>query len=323
MAGGLERTANVVSVGENGVPGAAFKGTPYIFAPGDRDHMSVLRAAFGNEQIVPAVFFVHMRAFGAASAGSVPDDLGVRQFFAGVQIDLKLADALGVTAFDPGAGVVDLAVVVPEQIGIDAVVVDPDGVGPGAADVFGPDKEIAAATDVGGDHVEAAVVITERGGVNAGGGPCVTQGQLAFPGQNVADLFPVDKILTVPQRHAGEKLKGTVDEVIVITNTADAGIRIETRDDRILVGRHGRSSLLLYKSILYRAAGNVNWQTRQNAPSSEGARERGSLFKEGDAVSAGAYMGADGAAQAMDGQIRGFGPEIRLVGDELTELIVV
>ena len=236
VAHSLEGTADIVPVGQNRISGAGLKGSPDAAAPGNGLHMAVFRAALGDHQIVPAVFLVHMGTFGAAAAGTGPDLPGFAELLTRSQVDLKLVHT--------AANVVDLAVVIPEERGVDALVIDPHRVGPFAVNVVGPDVEIAAATAVGGDHVEAAVVITDSGGVDAAGSPGISQRQLTFPGQNVADLLPVGQVLAVPQGDTGEKFKGTVDQIVIIAHTADAGIRGKTGYNGVLVDGHGRPSLL-------------------------------------------------------------------------------
>ena len=47
----------------------------YVLRASDCRHVAQLRAAFGCEEVVVAVFFVEVRAFGEGAAAAVPDAL--------------------------------------------------------------------------------------------------------------------------------------------------------------------------------------------------------------------------------------------------------
>ncbi|CDD30736.1 putative glycosyl transferase group 1 [Firmicutes bacterium CAG:94] len=229
---GNARAGIDIPVGEDGVAGAALKGAPGGVAAGDGLHVAVLRAALGNHQVVLAVDFVHVGTLGALAAGAVPDGPGLGAHLAGFQVHHALADALAVDV-PKGALEVDGAVVVPEERGVNAALLDGDGLGPGAADVIGPHKEVAAGADVGGDHVKPPVVVADGGGENAAGGPAALQGVLAGAGEHVAQLLPVEQIAAVPQGHPGEELKGAVHQVVVLAHPADAGVGVKTGEDGV------------------------------------------------------------------------------------------
>jgi hypothetical protein len=53
----------------------------------------------------------------------------------------------------------------------------------------------------------------------------------------VADLFPAYQILTVKNGEAWKIGKGRIDNVIIITGTANAWIRVETGKDRVGIRR--------------------------------------------------------------------------------------
>jgi hypothetical protein len=53
--------------------------------------------------------------------------------------------------------------------------------------------------------------------------------------QNVANLLPMDKVLTMEARHSREKLKATIDKIEIISGTANAWVGVEAGDYRVLV----------------------------------------------------------------------------------------
>ena len=75
-------------------------------------------------------------------------------------------------------------------------------------------------------------------------------------------------------------------------------------------------------AIPHRPVEDLPWQNQRETPLCSTAGT-GSFFEESDAVSPGAHMGADDAAQAVDGQILLFRPQVRLLRDELLQVAVV
>ena len=65
------------------------------------------------------------------------------------------------------------------------------------------------------------------------GDPLLVQVQLLGPVQNVPDQFPVDEILAMKDRNAGEIRERRVHQIVVAPNSADARIGIEARKNGI------------------------------------------------------------------------------------------
>ena len=240
VAQGLGESAAGIDVpgGEDGVVGAALKGTPGGVTAGNGLHVTVFCAALGNHQIVLVPAFVHVGTLGAFASGAVPDGPGLGEHLSRGQVQSALANALASGFVKVGAVEVHRAVVVPQQGGVDAALLHIDGLGPGTLNVIGPDEEVAAASGVGGDHVEPAVVTADGGGIDAAAGPAACQGKLAVPGEDVAHLFPVEQVPAVPKGNAGEELKGTVHQVVILSNPADAGIGIEPGQNGVCITNH-------------------------------------------------------------------------------------
>ena len=57
--------------------------------------------------------------------------------------------------------------------------------------------------------------------------------KLGFTLECMSDEFPVDEVATVIYRHSREIVKATGHEVVVLTDTAYARIRIHAFDNRI------------------------------------------------------------------------------------------
>jgi hypothetical protein len=75
--------------------------------------------------------------------------------------------------------------------------------------------------------------------VSDGGGKDVhAHGQLLFPVDAVTDLFPVYQVFAVKYGYPREILKGTGDQVIILSHPAYTRVRIKSRYHRIVVGDH-------------------------------------------------------------------------------------
>ena len=86
--------------------------------------MPVLRAALGDHQIVPAVDLIQVRSLRTLAARAVPDDLRLTEPRAGLEINRKHTDAGSSVFVRMCARVVRRAVIVPEQRGVDAQMVN-------------------------------------------------------------------------------------------------------------------------------------------------------------------------------------------------------
>ena len=235
---GMDVVQVQVPGGEDGIVGTAFKGSPGGAAAGDGLHVAIFRAALGDHQVVHVPPLVHVGTLRVLAPGAVPDGAGLGEHLPGGQVQGALADALAAGLVKVGAVEVYRAVVIPEQGGVDAALLHIDGLGPGAVNVIGPDEEVAAAGGVGGDHVEPAVVAADGGGVDAAAGRTAGKGHLAVPGEDVAQLFPVEQVPAVPKGNAGEELKGTVHQVVILSHPADAGIGIEPGQNGVCITNH-------------------------------------------------------------------------------------
>src|ERR1017187_3240074 len=117
--------------------------------------------------------------------------------------------------------------------------VHPDRFGPGTGGIGGGHKKIATGIQERRDQVKRAVVITQGRGINAAGSPGVVEVQLAFAGQAVSELPPVHQVPAVKNRNARKKFKRAVDQVIIVTDPANAWVGVKAGEDGILKGFGG------------------------------------------------------------------------------------
>jgi hypothetical protein len=77
-------------------------------------------------------------------------------------------------------------------------------------------------------HVKATVVVAEGGRIDASTAVDTTQKQLAWAIESVANDFPINNVLGVINGNAREELKGGGGKEIVITDSANRGVGIES-----------------------------------------------------------------------------------------------
>lgn len=99
-------------------------------------------------------------------------------------------------------------------------------------DVIRPDVEVLMGGVVGGDHVEPAVVVADGGRKHTAGGGHMGQLHLSGTGQHMTDLRPVDQVIALKERHAGEILKGRADKIVLSVCLTNAGIGVKAGDNR-------------------------------------------------------------------------------------------
>ena len=107
-----------------------------------------------------------------------------------------------------------------------------DGFRPLASGIIGPYVEMPARGEHRCHHIEAPVIITDGGGIDAVVAVGSLQVDLRRTSQTVAHLFPVHQVLRVKHRNTGEILKRAVYEIEVFARPAYTWIGMKT-------GKHG------------------------------------------------------------------------------------
>ena len=135
----------------------------------------------------------------------------------------------------PGEGDVGRAVVVPRQVGVDAVdAIDGDAVAPRAGRVGRGEHDASArAHRDGDDDVEHAVAVPDGRRPDAAAGGHVVHAGLLGPGRHVADVRPGDQVGAAVDRYPGQVLEGRGDQVVHAVGQDDARIRAEAGDQRV------------------------------------------------------------------------------------------
>ena len=88
-------------------------------------------------------------------------------------------------------------------------------------------------------------MVTDGGGVDALGSGDVHQIQLGTAAETVADLGPVHQVPAVEHRNAGKEFKGACHHVVILPHAADAGVRVEAGQNRVLIAHFWHLSLIL------------------------------------------------------------------------------
>src|ERR1043166_8306630 len=127
---------------------------------------------------------------------------------------------------------VRLSVGVEEERRIDAVDFrKPNRIGPWARGIFRRDEEIAAAVDESRDHIVCARILTDHGCKDATRDAGTVDVQLRWSVEDVPDLRPVHEVLAAKDRNTGEIHEARVDDVVVVTDSRDAGGGVESGED--------------------------------------------------------------------------------------------
>ena len=234
MAAALEQVAAQVAIGQHRVPRIALEWAIDVRPAGINDHVAVLRASLGRHQVIIAADLVEMRALEEPPARALPDAASGGELLARLDVDLALDDAMLPGIIRAVGHEIDLVALKIEG-GVDAVLLDVDRVRPFAVDVVCPNVEIAAMGDIGRDHVEPPIPITDGRRIDAAGRIRLHERELALAREDVADLRPIDQVMALEERHAGEELERAGHEIIGVADTAAAGIREKARDHGVSV----------------------------------------------------------------------------------------
>ena len=147
----------------------------------------------------------------------------------------------GVVVYDVG-----LAVIVEEEVGVDAREVQDDGVAPSFGRILCLDDHVAyAAGKLRRDHVEGVVmrVVAYGWGVDSGADARILDLELRGTVQYVAYLPPVDQILRVEDGHARVDGERRAYDVVVVALAADARVGVAAL-------KNGRVELVLAQRVL-------------------------------------------------------------------------
>ena len=175
---------------------------------------------------------VEVRALGRDS-GRVPAHSGRTSSSASPVARSTRTCRIGVR--EAGEGDVGGAVVVPGEVGVDAV----DGrdrraVAPRAGRVGrGEDDAAAAAQHHRDDDVEDAVPVPDGRRPDAARRRHLLQLDLLRPGRDVADLLPVDQVGAAVDRQARQVLERRGDQVVDAVDADDARVGVEPGQQRV------------------------------------------------------------------------------------------
>ena len=228
-----------VSTGLWGIP---LEGTPDGIRPGAGDHVAVFRASLRRHEVVCSVYLIEVGAFEVASAGALPDTAAGGELLSGGDVDLALDYTTDTVVVRAVAHEVNMAVLL-EQRRVDSALIDVYWLGPLAVDIVSPDVEVLVSGVVGGHHVEPAVYAADSRREYSAGAVDLVQHYLALPGEDIACLLPVHKVVALKKRHPREVLERTAYKIVFSIVLAHAGVGIKSGYDRVMVF-HGDSSFL-------------------------------------------------------------------------------
>ena len=223
----LQRT-----VGQDGVLRIGFVGTIDMTAAGDGDTMGQFGAALGDEQIVVATSLIYMGTLGPPAARAPPYTAALCQLAA--RLGVYLAERDRIVGIAHHVAFLSFEV----ERGVDAALLQPHGLTPGAGRMGGRHQEVVArgialATHIGRNQIVAAIVMADGGSIDALPSGGTLQRQLRPAVEHIAYLLPVLQVGRMEDGHTGKIFERGVDQIIVGPHPADTGVRMETRNDRI------------------------------------------------------------------------------------------
>ena len=249
MAGSRDRIGAIVRqtvLREDGVVGIGHERAEGTVRAIDLLLVVVTGAATSRTQEVVAVDLVDVRAFDVVSVERLLVSAIDQQHVLG-----QRRESLGIHFHHPDRGVrrvtlgrrfgvvddVHAPIVVEEERRIDALDMrQPDGIAPVTGRVTRGGNEISTAAYAGGDQVEGAGVMTNarRIDTTAIQADMLIERHHVRAINHVAHLRPIHQVMAVEHRDARVVTERGIYQVIVATCTRNAGVRMETGEDRIL-----------------------------------------------------------------------------------------
>ena len=170
-----------------------------------------------------------MRSLGIATAHAPPQRTALGELPTRLGVDLAEHDGVVGIAHHVAFAVLE------EERGVDALLLQPDGLAPGPRRVGSSNYEIATISYVCSDHIVGAVVVAQRGRIDAQPRTGTLERQLRVACEHVADLPPMHQVGAMEDGHAGEILERGVHQIVVAAHATDAGVGVESADDGIAI----------------------------------------------------------------------------------------
>ena len=250
MPGPLQLEVRLVRRGEDGIVGMDFIRPEQRPGARHRDRMVVAGAAFGGDQIIPAVALVDVRPFREPELRS-PENVADRPHEALLDriILLQRDSAELVSALAVIPDHVDqplAAVVIMEQRRVEAAAVQVNRLGPRTFDarrgheiVVGVLERADVAFHVGEHEIEQTVRVAEAGRPDAAGIGVAEHVELAPAVERPGDEAPVAQVAGMVNLHAGEPLERRGRDVVVVPHPEDGRVRVEASQHGIADRLHG------------------------------------------------------------------------------------
>ena len=217
-------------------------------------------AGIRAEEIVPAVPLEDMRPLQKDAVGAV--DVPHRSDHSppgGIELLQHQAACvlLGHPVVRHHADHVFAAVVIVEQGGVEAEIVQRHRLRPGAMDVLRRHQVVLRVVHIavkgfhyGVHQIEDTIVICQAGRPYPLGGPHAPKVHLGHAGEGVSYQAPVDKVPGMVNAHARPPLEGGRGDIVVCSCPDDGRIRVESPQDGVVY--HGKSLLLCLSEFLNR-----------------------------------------------------------------------
>src|SRR6266705_7064670 len=114
---------------------------------------------------------------------------------------------------------------------------------------MGEHIKVTSMRDIRRDHIKCTLMVPNGGRKNAPRTRHLCQRELTCSCQAMTNLSPVDQIAAMKDGNARKIFKATRHQIVILLDTADTGIRIETWNYRIRIGNDFFHSSVLFPCL--------------------------------------------------------------------------
>src|SRR5258708_888609 len=114
---------------------------------------------------------------------------------------------------------------------------------------MGEHIEVTSMRDIRRDQIKRALIVPNGGRKNAPRTRHLCQRELACSYQAMTNLSPLDQIMAMKDGNARKILKAAGHQIVILSHTADTGIRVETWKHRIRIGKEFFHSSVLFPCL--------------------------------------------------------------------------
>ena len=230
-----------ITMGQNRIRRLTLPLSVYRLAAGNTNRMIRPRTTFGMKQIISSVYLVDMRTFRphAVFEGSPPDSLRLAIEFAAFKVNFLNPDfpvSLIFRAFRcrTGSRIPDSAVIIKKERRINTFrAFNHHRIRPWPLRLISSNKKVPDFINLSTNTVEFSLMKAYCRRKKPAGNPSPGKIQLLRPVNNITNLLPGNKSLTLKNRQPRQIRKRRTNKIVISPRLTDGRIRIKARQDWI------------------------------------------------------------------------------------------